>query len=242
MSTGSAGAGFGNTNKPVSMTPGVQQQPDAGCQEGMRCLDNNSPDDPDCGHQTLSSSVKTIENPGNALLVFDTSGSMNDNWDGGGSSTGQNGTAKWQVSGTAILNALMPLSDLLTVGTVFFPRADPNAPTMCVDPTGIACLFVPSLQRPSGTCSVTPITSADQINFMPGAQFLTTFAGPGGNAAPPYAPVPQGRTPLKEGLQQAQAALSSSTLSGITTVIVITDGDPNCEWDEAASTQIVTEW
>lgn len=241
--SGSAGmGGFGNTGTMVNSTPTPAKQPQDTCTDGMRCFDSNEADKADCGHQTLSSSVKTIDKPGNALLVFDTSGSMNDNWDGGGQSNGQNGNAKWQVSGSAIINALMPLQDLLTVGTVFFPRSDPNAPTMCVDPTGIACAFVPGLQRPSGTCGVTPISSADQINFMPGAQFLTTFAGPGGNAAPPYAPVPGGRTPLKEGLQQAQAAIASSALTGITTVIVITDGDPNCNWDEGVSTQIVTDW
>jgi hypothetical protein len=174
--------------------------------------------------------------------VFDTSGSMNDNWDGSRSSNGQTTDSKWQVSGNAIINALTPLQDLLTVGTVFFPRPDPDAPTQCIDPTGIACLFVPQLMVRGGTCDVTPITSSDQINFMPGAQFLQTFAGPGGNAPPPYAPVPGGSTPLKEGLLQAQNAIMTSTLTGITTVIVITDGDPNCQWDEGTSKQIVSDW
>jgi hypothetical protein len=218
--------------------------------DGMRCYNKAEADTMDCGHQTLSSSVKTIQNPGNVLLVFDTSGSMNEGWDASGNTTGggrnggaaANGNAKWQLAGQAIQAALMPLQSLLTVGTIFFPRADPNAPSVCVDPTGIACIFVPFLVLPSGTCGVTPISSSDQINFMPGPQFLAAFAGPGGNSAPPYAPVPGGNTPLKEGLQQAQMALASSTLTGITTVIIITDGDPNCMWDEPTATKIVSDW
>jgi hypothetical protein len=222
---GGAAGSFGNTGTMAGPTPAMQMNPDQNCVQGMRCFDGNEADTNDCGHQTLESSVKTIDKPGNILLVFDTSGSMNEDW---------NGMPKWQAAGTAILNAFMPLKDLLTVGTVFFPR---DAPGMCVDPTGIACAIVPGL---SAGCNVTPITSPDQINFVPGAQFLGAFAGTGGT--PLYAPLGAGLTPLSEGLQQAQAALAGSTLTGITAVIVITDGDPNCAWDEAASTQIVTGW
>jgi hypothetical protein len=133
---------------------------------------------------------------------------------------------------------------------VFFPRSDPNAPQVCVDPTGIACIFVPLFAN-GGTCGVTPITSADQIGFLPGAEFLTKFTtavATGGmtmgmsNAVMPYAPVPGGRTPLKEGLMQAKAALAGGMREGVTSVIVITDGDPNCEWDPTVSRQIVADW
>jgi hypothetical protein len=233
--TGGSNPGFGNTTQ----TPGAGQAgvmaaaPDAGCVEGTRCFDENAPDHNDCGHQDLNSNVTEVPNPGNVLLVFDTSGSMADKW---------NDKPRWQAVGDAIKSALMPLQDMLTVGTVFFPRPDPNAPPMCIDPTGITCLILPGLVVPGGTCGVSDIASADQINFVPGAQFLTTFAGSDPNGAPPYAPVPGGLTPLKEGLQQAQAALASTTLTGTTAVIVITDGDPNCGWDEAVSTQIVTDW
>jgi Mg-chelatase subunit ChlD len=219
-SGGAAGTGFGNTNTMVGPAP-MQMQSDT-CVQGMRCFDRDEADENDCGHQTLDSSVKTITNPGNILLVFDTSSSMNEDW---------NGMQRWQAAGQAIMNALTPLQDLLTVGTVFFPRNDPNS---CIDPTGIACVFAPGLG-----CGVTPITSADQINFQPGAQFLSAFAGGG---TPLYAPLLGGLTPLSEGLQQAQTALAGATLTGITAVIVITDGDPNCAWDEAASTQIVAGW
>jgi len=213
-------------------------QPDAGCMPGMRCYGTEA-DDPGCGTLKLEAEVDVIEHPGNVLLVFDTSGSMAMDW---------NGQQRWQAAGDAVKNALMPLQDMLTIGTVFFPRSDPNAPAVCIDPSGITCALGIPLYVQGGTCGVTPITSMDQINFVDGPTFLTTFAGPGGMTAPPYAPVPGGFTPLKEGLQQAQMALASATLTGITSVIVVTDGDPNCEWDNPAgsgvmvSNQIVTDW
>lgn len=241
-STGAAGT---NGMPPPVMEPGAFGNPGAmnvvprmkvdgaagdGCVDGMRCAAKGP--DGDCGSLTLKAKVETIEHPGNVLLVFDTSASMNEKW---------NGPSRWEQAGTAIKNALMPLQDMLTIGTVFFPRADPNAPAVCVDPTGITCIFVPGLVLPSGSCGVTPITSADQINFAPGPQFLTTF-NTMNNGAPPYAPVPGGFTPLKEGLMQAQAAIAGGMLTGLTSVVVITDGDPNCEWDEGVARQIVTDW
>jgi hypothetical protein len=222
--------GFGNTTAMAPMAPPATIAPgDDGCVVGQFC-ESMDPDPDDCGSLTLEAEVEVIEKPGNVLLVFDTSGSMAMDW---------NGMTRWEQAGPAVINALMPLADKLTIGTVFFPRADPNAPLQCIDPTGITCIFLPQLMVAGGTCGVTPITSTDQINFMPGPAFLTRF---GSGAAPAYAPVPGGFTPLKEGLQQAQMALSSATLTGITSVVVVTDGDPNCMWDAAVSQQIVTGW
>ena len=228
----SAPSGFGNAANPTPTSIGGAQAPMAnglppGCEVGKRCAATQP--DGDCGSLTLEAEVEKISHPGNVLLVFDTSGSMAERW---------NGMPRWEQAGTAIENALMPLANQLTVGAVFFPRSDPNAPPVCIDPTGIACIFVPQLVVPGGTCGVTPITAADQIDFAPAPQFLTTFTM---GAAPPYTPVPGGFTPLKEGLQQAEAALKSATLTGITSVVVITDGDPNCAWDRGVALQIVTD-
>lgn len=234
--TGTAGTGdLGNsTFDPSTLVSADLVDAGVQCKEGERCYDTNA--DPNgCGTVTLNADVEKIEMPGNVLLVFDTSGSMDQKWDNGGS--------KWQAAGMAIINALTPIQDLLTAGTIFFPRADPNAPLVCIDPTGITCALGIPLYAPSGTCGVTPIESTDQINFQPGAQFITAFSGPAGAQVPPYAPVPGGMTPLAEGLAQAKTALAGATqLVGTTSVIVITDGDPNCMWDEAASLQIVTDW
>ena len=234
---------FGNSmqpaapSRPMPMNNGNMTAD--GCEVGKFCAPKGP--DGDCGSLTLEAEVETIQKPGNVLLVFDTSGSMAEQW---------NGKMRWEHAGEAIKNALAPISGMLKVGSVFFPRSDPNAMPVCVDPTGIACLFVPLFVN-GGTCGVTPITANDQINFLPGSEFLTKFGtavASGGmtmgmaNAAPPYAPVPGGRTPLKEGLMQAQTALASGKLEGITSVIVITDGDPNCAWDANAARQIVMDW
>jgi hypothetical protein len=228
-----APADFGNSANPAAparpMPAPTDNMTADGCEVGKFCAPKGP--DGDCGSLTLEAEVETIVHPGNVLLVFDTSGSMSDEW---------NGRRRWEHAGDAIKNALMPLASQLTVGTVFFPRADPNAP--CIDPTGIACIFVPL----SGTCGVTPITAADQIPFLPGAEFLTKFttgaAAGGMNTILPYAPIQGGFTPLKEGLQQAQMALASGMRTGVTSVVVITDGDPNCQWDANTARQIVADW
>jgi hypothetical protein len=227
---GAGGNNFGNMNN--TPPPPPEEVPMEMCVEGERCHDNMSVDEDDCGSQSLDSNVKTIEKPGNVLLVFDRSGSMAQEW---------NGDTRWEQAGLAIEQALTPLVDMLTIGMVGFPSADPNAPLVCVDPTGIACAFVPGLLLPSGTCSVNAVTMPDQIPFTPGAEFIPLFVGPMGGA-PMYAPVPGGRTPLSEGLAQAQATLAAGVPEGITSVVVITDGDPNCEWNATASTQIVADW
>ena len=234
-SSGAGGTGapvVGGTDNPTFVPIATAPMADAGCMVGERCY-STDPDPDDCGTLKLEAEVETIQHPGNVLLVFDTSGSMAMEW---------NGTPRWQSAGDAVKNALMPLQDLLTIGTVFFPRSDPDAPMVCIDPSGITCALGIPLYVQGGTCGVTPITEPDQINFVPGPGFLTTFAGPGGMTAPPYAPIPGGFTPLKEGLMQAQGAIASSMLTGITSVVVVTDGDPNCEWDQAVSRQIVTDW
>jgi hypothetical protein len=202
-----------------------------GCKVGERCASKGP--DGDCGSLTLEADVETVMHPGNVLLVFDTSGSMAEPWNGN--------MTRWEQAGAAIKNALMPLADQLTIGTVFFPRSDPNAPAVCVDPTGIACVFAPFLMVSPGACGVTPIISTDQINFMAGPDFLAKFQG-AAMTAPLYAPVPGGFTPLKEGLQQAQMAIAGSMLAGVTSVVVVTDGDPNCEWDQSVAHQIVADW
>ncbi|MDH5674420.1 MAG: VWA domain-containing protein [Myxococcales bacterium] len=233
--TASSPSSFGNSSTPAAATTTTTVADggalEDGCEVGERC-GPVGPDPDDCGSLTLESEAEIVELPGNVLLVFDRSGSMAQEW---------NGQPRWEVAGQAIDAALTPLSDRLTIGSVFFPSSDPDGELLCPDPTGIACAFVPGLLVPAGTCSVNPITEIDQIDFSPGPSFLTTFVGQA-MTAPLYAPVPQGRTPLKEALQEANTALNAATLDGITSVVVITDGEPNCEWDAATSLQIVGDW
>ena len=228
--TGGSGAPLTGDNPswvPTAMNP---MPADAGCVEGERCYEGAAPDTDNCGTVTLNAKVEMVQHPGNVLLVFDTSFSMTENWNNG---------QRFQLASQAVISALTPLQDLLKVGSLFFPRNDPNTPLTCDPIFGALCLV----------CAVTPITSADQIDFRPGPDFLTAFSAPV-NGAPPYTPVMDsngnlGATPLKEALMQAQAAIASSTLEGLTSVVVITDGDPNCAWEPdgpMVTQQIVADW
>src|SRR5438045_939192 len=84
---GGAAGSFGNTNTTAPSMAAMPNNPAGQCVQGMRCFNMNEADENDCGHQTLDSSVKTITNPGNILLVFDASSSMMEDW---------NGMQKWQ--------------------------------------------------------------------------------------------------------------------------------------------------
>jgi hypothetical protein len=182
------------------------------CVVGQFC-GPTTPDPDNCGTLTLEGDTTVTEVPGNVLMVFDRSSSMNQDW---------NGMMRWQAAGGAMLSALMPLQDKLTIGAVFFPD---------------------NTEGFGMTCTVDPITDADQIAFMPGAMALEKMqaAAPSGTPTPLYSSSAMG-TPTLEGLQAADAALAAATLKGITSVILVTDGDPNCAWDEAMATGIVSGW
>lgn len=228
---------FGNSDGPAGPPAGVDPAAptaDKECPPGERCFDDN-PDTADCGTVRLETEVEVLRQPGNVLLVFDRSGSMGDNWEG---------QARWQTAGDAITNALTPLADDITVGSVFFPSpvaaADPNTiPACMMDPMGLDCLLQSALALGTGTCGVNPIDQPDQIAFAPGAMFLQTLSS---SNPPLYAPVLGGLTPLMEGLQQAQTAIALSMLTGTTAVVIITDGAPNCGWNDQTAYQIVTDW
>jgi hypothetical protein len=83
----------------------------------------------------------------------------------------------------------------------------------------VAAIIFP---RGSGGCVVPSIDSDDQIRFLPGSTFLAAWDNFMATNAP------GGGTPLPGALMAADQALSSSTLSGTTRVVVLTDGVPSC--------------
>jgi hypothetical protein len=239
MPNGNAGS-FGNPNgNQGNITPGAMATGSGGasgagtggassdCVVGKFCAPS-SPDPGDCGTITLESSVKTITSPGNVLLIFDRSFSMADDW---------NGMPRWQGAGNAVISALTPLQDLLTIGGVLYPS---------VTDLGSSGGF--------GACGVDAFTSAEQLAFQPGAMALAALqmAPPSGAPKPLYAPIgsnlgsnmnePVGATPTMEAFQAANVALQNSNLTGVTVAILITDGEPNCSWDMNTTTQIVGTW
>lgn len=217
MSSGGTGGGsdFGNAG---NTPPQIFEEPDAGatCMPGMRCHDDSNPDEDDCGSQSLESTIETIEKPGNVLVIFDRSGSMNEDW---------NGAPKYEAAGNAIIAAMTPLQDLLTIGGVFFPSLDMSATTCACNPADFTH-WIPGapgccLMGAQASCTVSTIDQPDQINFVPGADFI---------AALPTQWLLQGagRTPLETGVTRAKEALANTTLDGSVNVIIVTDGAPNC--------------
>jgi hypothetical protein len=75
-------------------------------------------------------------------VVFDRSGSMFADW---------NGSPRYEAAGNALIDAIIPLQDQLTVGGVFFPDL------------GLL------------SCNVTDITASDQINFTSAAEFIAAL-------------------------------------------------------------------
>lgn len=253
--------GFGNPMGPAPMvTPMAGSMammdptpiaPEDDCEEGKFC----EPKGPDgnCGSVRVDTDVQTVQKPGNIMVIFDRSTSMEDAW---------NGVPRWQAAGEAFTNAIRPLEMLLNVGAIFFPSPaanDPNnpCPSGCnlADPfhwipgPGACCLNLTGVQA----CDVNPIDAADQIAFGPAAEFLTEapmkwrfngLQGVVGGMGPMgmMAPTLIGATPLGAGVARAAEALKGAQFEGPMVVVILTDGAPNCDTNQTAVIQQVTEW
>jgi hypothetical protein len=210
--SGGSTANFGNnTTGGVPTVPTVPHATtDAGfidgglCEVGKFCAPSAA--DPDgCGTLTLQSNIQVTEQPGNLLIIFDQSASMNEPW---------GTTDKLTAAKDALVAAITPIADKLTVGAIFLPT------TVCA-----------AVALPGG--AVAPIEDPTQINFMPGPQFLQAWdakwaAVPGFGVG----------TPLNEAFDRADVALQNvlknMTLKGKIAVIAFTDGAPTCFADANA--------
>jgi len=153
--SGSGTSGFGGINPGSGVLPvtPIEDTEDAGasridggpCQVGKFC-GPLGPDPENCGSLRLEQDVEITRHPGNLLIIFDQSLSMNDPWES---------TTKIIAAQTALQNAIMTLQDSLTVGAIFFPTLGciPGLPGVAVD----------------------PIETANQIAFQPGAMFLQAW-------------------------------------------------------------------
>jgi hypothetical protein len=230
--TGGAAPGAGGTGAFGNSDGGVPQfLPTAGagggggapagdggmCVVGQFCPEND-PDPDHCGTLEFQPDVEIIRTPGNILIVFDQSMSMEMPW-------GNMGQSKIQAASGALIAALTPLQDLMTAASIFLPQRT------CLDP------FVPEAMNNS----VDPIETAGQLNFMPAPAFLTAWnahwtAFVGGQLI---------GTPLQEGFDRANAALTTAmtnqTLTGSVAVVAFTDGEPNCIPDSTMVTTVPAE-
>jgi len=191
--------GFGNTSS----------QPTTAIHRDGGGVDGSAPDQGGCGAIEVEPMIKMTTTmttvPGNLLLVFDKSGSMNEAWNGGSS--------KWLAATGAVTSAITPLKDKIAkAGAIFFPLPD--------------------------GCNVPAISSGQQIDFMPGAQFVTAW-----NSFI-SANNPNGMTPTGDATVAADSALMTALpmLMGTTAVVLITDGDPNCNTDDNQVLQLVGGW
>jgi hypothetical protein len=185
------------TNTDDGTAGGMSTDPSA-CVAGTFC-EAASPDPDNCGTLFFEPDVEITREPGNLLVVFDQSGSMDQNW---------GNTSKLQAAQSALVGAITPLQDDLTVGAVFFPTYD----------------CIPFLPPPAGTGAVAPIDGAGQIPFQPGPQFLTAWQQ---HWTQPRTGLGIG-TPMQEAFDRADAAIQSSMLTGNLAVVAFTDGEPNC--------------
>jgi hypothetical protein len=150
---GSGTAGFGGPNGGlVGVTP-IEDTDDAGTKhiDGGPCVVGQfcgplGPDPDNCGSLRLEQDIEITKKPGNLLIIFDQSLSMNDAWAS---------TTKIVAAQMALQNSIMALQDSLTVGAIFFPT--------------VGC--IPGLAG----VAVDPIESAEQINFQPGPMFLQAW-------------------------------------------------------------------
>jgi hypothetical protein len=199
-----------------------------GCVPGKRCAPT-APDPMDCGHTDIKTNVMKVDKPGNVMVVFDRSGSMEQDW---------NGMPKYLSAGNALVAALTPLKSLLTVAGEFFPSdstlmpKDPNCPNGCV-------LFGPQqccpVGGPIGSCYVTTIDKPDQINFVPGDTFITSLPTE-------WHVMNANGTPLQTGIERAADAIKAKTFTDPLIVIVMTDGEPNCNTDQTKVLDQISAW
>ena len=213
-----------DTSAPTAM--GMGDDGGVECEPGKFC-EPKGPDG-DCGSERVNTDLKVVQKPGNVLVIFDRSGSMDADW---------NGTPKYQSAGNAIIAALMPLQDLLTIGGVFFPSVDMNScPCNVADPFH----WIPGpqaccLNSVGNSCVVTTIDRPDQIAFGAAPNYITQL--------PMQWRLPMANgTPLEGGVTRGAEALAAATLEGPVAVIVITDGEPNCDTNVGNVLNQVTTW
>ncbi len=182
-----------------------------------------------CGSVTVDADVEIITQRGNLLVVFDRSGSMSDLW---------GAVPRHQAATDALVAAITPTQDLLTVGAIFFPSVQDL--TLCnpVDPFA----WIPGgdascLNAIGVSCFVSDITSPDQINFREGPAFINELQ------TGIYSVLTgAGMTPLELAVTEADAAISSGTFDGAVAVVIMTDGEPTCGDFAPNIDAIVSRW
>jgi hypothetical protein len=155
--------------------------------------------------------------PSTALVIFDRSGSMAEGWTmGADTEIPDSGVTvtKWVAASRALLESLAPVQHRVTVAALLFPMG--------------------------GMCSVAPLDDASQIGFLPAPEFITRYV-----AESPYHQ-PDGNTPLEAAFEAADIAIQSAEAQGRLQqrffVMLLTDGEPNCDSDLTRVEALAQSW
>ncbi len=140
------------------------------------------------------------------LVVFDKSGSMDTAWDE---------RSKWQVANDALMKAIDPVIDNLTLGTIFFPQ-------------------------PAGGCEVLPLGSELQIGFRTGRDFRSYWQETQATRAP-NGSTPLERS-LQMADLAIDEGCRLGLLNDRFRVVLVTDGEPTCGDDHTALVELVADW
>lgn len=122
------------------------------------------------------------------------------------------GESRWAVANRALYDAIAPVRTSLTVGAIRFPTDE--------------------------QCGVSSFDDEIQFGFSLADEFLDRWAR--------ESALPFGSTPLSQAFLAADAAIANASerelLADRFNVIVVTDGEPNCEGDLALLTELPAKW
>ena len=150
------------------------------------------------------------------IVIFDRSGSMSSGWTTADTDNPDSAVtvSKWVAASRALLGALAPKQDRVTIGAVLFPS--------------------------DSSCGVAAFQDPVQFAFMPARQFIDEYI------ARSPANQPDGNTPLTAAFQVADQAMQTARDEGFMQnpvfVMLLTDGEPNCNSEMAPVLEIVAAW
>ncbi len=158
--------------------------------------------------------VQDAEEPSAGIVIFDRSGSMDGHWGVVEGSDPPEYMSKWDAAGEALLGAVGPVQERVTLGAIFFPQPD--------------------------ECTVAPISDPQQVDFCPGEDFITTWQSVA-PLNPPHGgtPLDQAFNQAEIALEEACVA---GLLDQRFFVMLLTDGMPTCDTDMVQVEDMARHW
>jgi len=154
--------------------------------------------------------------PSTGIVIFDRSGSMSGGWTTASTDNPDSGVtvSKWIAASRALIGSLAPVADRVTIGAVLFPSDE--------------------------SCGVAPFGDALQFAFMPARQFIQEYIARSPDNQP------NGSTPLTVAFQVADQAIQTARAEGRLQerffVMLLTDGEPNCDSDMSQVLALASGW